>query len=233
MQDAVRVVWARIDAPWSDALAARVAAQVPAAIVARAARYRVARDGQEIVLGRLLLAASLEHAGTDLTLADVALSSQGRPELPHGDCSIAHADGFVVCAWRASGRIGIDVERLRPLDAVDYGAVFSPAERAAIRAAPDPGQAGLRAWIAKEAVAKAAGSGLKAATLPDVAGPRPLAYAGRQWHLRHRDQGGFAIALASDQPLSGAIPLIPMTLGPDGRLQPGDEEAGLDEATWT
>jgi 4'-phosphopantetheinyl transferase len=220
----MRVLWARIDAPWCDALAARAAAQVPAAIVARASRYRAARDGQEIVLGRLLLAANLERAGGALTLADVALTAEGRPVLPQGDCSIAHADGFVVCALCESGRVGIDVERLRPDDVDDYNAVFSPAERALIAASPDPGSALLRAWTLKEAEAKAAGSGLTAA-LPDLAGPRPLAYAGRHWHLRQHDQSGFALGLATDRLPPAVIPLTAMRLGADGLLQAIGDEA--------
>jgi hypothetical protein len=199
-----------------------VAAQVPAAIAARAARYRAHRDGQEILLGRLLLRAALDRAGRDLGLGAVTLSAQGRPELPagYGDVSIAHADGFVVCVWSGEGRIGIDVEPHRTLDPAEYEAVLSPGERGFIAAAPDQSHALLRAWTLKEAIAKAAGPGMSAATLPDLAGPRPVAYDGRHWHLRHLDHAGFALALAFDRPQPGAIPFIGMQLGQDGQMQP-------------
>lgn len=223
------VLWTQIEAPWPAPLAAAVAAQVPAAIVARAARYRLVRDGQEILLGRLLLRAALDRTGRGGSLDQVTITAQGRPELPGaGDFSIAHADGFVACAWCEAGRVGVDVERLYAVDAADYESVFSPAERARIAAAADPSHALLRAWTLKEAITKAAGSGLSAATLPDLAGPPPVAYAGRHWHLRQRDQSGFALGLATDQTDLGAIPLMAMRLGADGRLAP----QGAAE-TWT
>jgi len=86
--------------------------------------------------------------------------------------SLAHVEGTAVAAAAPAGPLGIDVERLRPLPATVVDTAFAPEELTVLQAGP-PDRADewlLRAWCAKEAVAKALGTGF-------VRSPREVAIA--------------------------------------------------------
>jgi 4'-phosphopantetheinyl transferase len=80
--------------------------------------------------------------------------------------NLAHSGDCGACAVALDGELGIDVERVRPLDnaAAIVARYFSPAEQAAwlqLKGAEQPA-AFLRAWTRKEAYLKALGDGLRA-----------------------------------------------------------------------
>lgn len=78
----------------------------------------------------------------------------GRPRVAGAplDLSIAHSGGLVLCALTTHGRVGVDLERRRPLpDAV-----------ASWTLAPEDGRRDLLgAWVVKESSAKLTGEGLR------------------------------------------------------------------------
>lgn len=75
--------------------------------------------------------------------------------------SLSHADGHTVAAAHLTLRVGIDIERLRPLPA-EYARYFlTPEEQNALSGWDDPASATLAAWVVKEAVLKARGRGLR------------------------------------------------------------------------
>lgn len=92
----------------------------------------------------------------------------GRPELAppvRAPLSIngSHTHGMTMCGLARGAVIGVDVEQLRndaPVDVSDQ--FFSPAEHAAIRAAPraEQGARFLTAWTLKESYMKARGLGM-------------------------------------------------------------------------
>jgi 4'-phosphopantetheinyl transferase len=89
----------------------------------------------------------------------------GRPELgTEWNISIAHDDGFAVCAIARTARagfVGVDIERDRPLALHMLRYVLTPAERSRITdAKPAAAPAPLAVWTAKEAVVKAARGGV-------------------------------------------------------------------------
>jgi 4'-phosphopantetheinyl transferase EntD len=105
---------------------------------------------------------------------DVHVNGDGRPH-PRGPwesritgaprLSLAHsADVAVAVAADATTvtAVGIDVERVRPLDDGFETLAFAEEERVTLAAAPAPQRAEwvLRFWCAKEAAAKAAGRGM-------------------------------------------------------------------------
>lgn len=131
--------------------------------------------------------------------------------------SLSHSGGVALLAVAREGRLGVDVERLRPVLDVDEIArrMFSPAECQALAAEPDAERcpAFLRVWTCKEAVVKALGGGLSIAldgfTVCHRAN-QPPALVG--WRLGASSRGtlgllpvppvaGYAIALAADAPV--------------------------------
>jgi 4'-phosphopantetheinyl transferase len=116
---------------------------------------------------REILAAELGLAPAQVRLA---LGPRGRPEVDSAqhpeslDFNLSHSGELALVATARSGRVGIDVERLRrgrdPLRIANR--YFSPPEAAAIAALPEGERASefLRYWTAKEALAKGLGGGL-------------------------------------------------------------------------
>ncbi|MDM4719002.1 4'-phosphopantetheinyl transferase superfamily protein [Micromonospora sp. WMMA1363] len=87
--------------------------------------------------------------------------SAGPVELP---VSVSRTGGLVVVAVRAGGPVGVDVERCRPLPALDLARRwYAPTEAAWLAGRPAAGRNRdfLRLWTAKEAVGKALGVGLR------------------------------------------------------------------------
>jgi 4'-phosphopantetheinyl transferase len=80
--------------------------------------------------------------------------------------NLSHSDGRAIYAVTLGREVGIDIERVRPLD--DHQSIanrfFSSRERVAIRALPETErvQAFFSCWTRKEAYVKAVGDGLHA-----------------------------------------------------------------------
>ncbi len=78
------------------------------------------------------------------------------------DISIAHTGGLVAAAITVNGRIGIDLERLgRDLTDDFSRSVFTPEENELAAQSGDAPTTLLRFWCAKEALAKALGTGIR------------------------------------------------------------------------
>ena len=72
--------------------------------------------------------------------------------------SVSHCDGAVLVA-ASSARIGVDVERLRPLDRFALARMLNPAEIDRVLRSPDPDREFFRYWTLKESYVKALGNG--------------------------------------------------------------------------
>ena len=120
-------------------------------------RYRVGRAAL-----RCLLGAWTERAPTSFVFAT---GPQGKPTLAGGPSfNVSHCEGTLIIGITDHGRLGIDVELLRPVEDVDLLARrnFSADEIAAVLAAPETERqrAFLTIWTRKEALIKALGGGL-------------------------------------------------------------------------
>ncbi len=188
----------------------------------RAARYHfdVHRRAFEACRG-----AVREILGCYLALAPAAVrfqyGPQGKPALLPDDAplvfSVSHSGELGLCAVARGGALGVDLERVRPLD--DALAIaerfFSPAERAALRPLRPPAleTAFFAAWTRKEAFIKALGEGLSYpladfdVTLLPEEPVRLLRVAGDEeaparWRLTALDRApGYAAALAAAEPI--------------------------------
>jgi hypothetical protein len=92
--------------------------------------------------------------------------ASGRPVIDGLAVSLSHARGLVAVAASRGGPVGVDVESRREFE-IDGMARrwFDPTEVTWLYRQPDPLDAFLRLWTAKEAVGKALGRGLRGSGL--------------------------------------------------------------------
>lgn len=191
---------------------------------ARAIRLRVEVDRTRFLLRRQALRAILSaYTGVPPHELVFDVDRFGKPAwaAPLGAAglsfSLSHSGGVALLAVARDGRLGVDIEVLRPLPDVDVIArrMFSPAEYEALAAesAADRCPAFLRVWTCKEAVVKALGGGLSIAldgfAVCHCADQPPFLV---DWRLGALPRGtlsllpvpqvaGYAIALAADAPV--------------------------------
>jgi 4'-phosphopantetheinyl transferase len=134
---------------------------------ARAERFRAERDRDRYVARhaflRRVLSGYLDEAPAAI---EIRVTPAGRPSLDARwqlDISTSHDDGLAVIAVTRGGSVGIDVERVRPMDdALDLAeSHLTTREQAWLAAHPaGPSRAFLELWTRKEAAVKALGTGL-------------------------------------------------------------------------
>ncbi len=132
----------------------------------RAGRFVVPEDGANFVVGRgrmrEVLADYVEQPAADLRFA---YAKHGKPRLvmdgPAPFFNLSHSGNRAVLAVSRSVDVGVDIERIRPVERGLARRFFSAAEVAALEALPsDQWLDGFfRCWTRKEAVLKALGVG--------------------------------------------------------------------------
>jgi 4'-phosphopantetheinyl transferase len=149
----------------------------------------VEEDDQRSAAHDLLLALATSLRGEGPVLRHDA---SGRPVVDGLEVSLSHARGLVAVAASRVGPIGVDVESRREFE-IDGMARrwFDPAEVTWLYRQPDPLDAFLRLWTAKEAVGKALGRGLRGSGLRRL---MPL---------------DTMLPTATDSPFVGAVPSEP------------------------
>lgn len=173
----------------------------------RAARYRAGTVRNQFIGSRGLLRRLLGgYLGTAPHAVPITYILNGKPVLAGSELhfNVTHTDGLALLAI-ARRRVGVDVEKLRPMPDADglVGRFFSPREQAAYRAAPRDRrtQAFFRGWVCKEAVIKAAGASVQYLDGFDVEldpGKPPAVLA-----VRHPTLAGEGWAVADWQPAAG------------------------------
>ena len=134
---------------------------------ARAARFHFKSDARRWRTGRSLLRRTLgAYLQADPAALELRMGPFGKPLLPDSPLrfNASHSGPLLLLAFAWDQEVGVDVELLRsdfvPEDLAAQ--VFSPREQAALGPVPlgDRHAAFLSLWTAKEAYAKAVGSGL-------------------------------------------------------------------------
>jgi 4'-phosphopantetheinyl transferase len=132
----------------------------------RANRFRFERDAVCFVLTRAhlrrILASTLGVAAAAIQFRHEAA---GKPRLM-GDggpwFNVSHSGAFALLAIAAGRRVGVDVERIRPMPGRHLGLYLSADEVRDLERLPEPERqpAFFRCWTRKEAYLKARGDGL-------------------------------------------------------------------------
>ena len=132
---------------------------------ARAERYRMPITRRRFVAARGILRELLgAHPGIPPAQVRFVHNAWGKPEMAGGPhFNLAHSGDLALYAI-AEREVGIDVERIRPLENLEGLAkrFFSPAESEALQRLPPTLRlkAFLTTWVRKEAYVKARGEGL-------------------------------------------------------------------------
>jgi len=136
----------------------------------RASRFMFARDAQRFRAAHVVLRRLLHQHGGLPACTEFAISAHGKPRLARAagcDFNLSHSGSKALVGISTWGRVGVDIELLRPIDDVWLLAeqTLSVGECNALRCAPHAEQtrAFLRGWTRKEACLKAVGSGLNIA----------------------------------------------------------------------
>ncbi len=125
-------------------------------------------DTERFVVGRGKMREILAiYTGTPADSLSFSYGPQRKPDLPGGPAfNLSHSDGWAALVvapdTTESVQLGIDIEAERAVEDGVAAQYFSTSEYAALSALPDRDWMGgfFRCWTRKEAVIKAAGSGL-------------------------------------------------------------------------
>jgi 4'-phosphopantetheinyl transferase len=127
-------------------------------------QYQKNDDRLRLLAGKLLLLDAIKKLGYPLSIIEnYAPDTMGKPQLPGFlPFNITHSGHVVACAiLEGDGLIGIDCEKVRPIEVTKFTKQFSPPEMQWILAAPNPQIRFFDAWTMKEAVMKADGRGMR------------------------------------------------------------------------
>jgi 4'-phosphopantetheinyl transferase len=136
--------------------------KMPEPVRTRISRYRRWEDRQAGLFGKLLLAEGLRRCGYPSDhLRNLVWDASGRPFIGCGmDFNISHSGAYVVCALCPAGRVGIDIEEIRPIDISDFIAQMTRNQWESLMASKNRLEAFFSLWTQKEAVIKADGRGI-------------------------------------------------------------------------
>jgi 4'-phosphopantetheinyl transferase len=132
----------------------------------RAARFYFPRDRDRFTVGRARLRQLLgRYLGKDPAALEFRYGHAGKPELAGTGLpfNVSHSDSLALIGIGGPGRLGVDIERIRPRTEPDsFGSFFAPAEEAALLRLPREmrERAFFACWTRKEAYIKGRGDGL-------------------------------------------------------------------------
>ena len=183
----------------------------------RAARLRTTELRLRFVVGHGALRSILAwYIGIKPQAIRLDVAESGKPFVADGAIcfNLAHSEDLAVCAIASEGRLGVDVERIRPVPDADAIAhrYFAPSEALEYAATSHDKRTAtfFSIWTRKEALVKAAGGGQEmpldsfgVEIAPSIETPRVSIDPARgQWHLHSFEPAaGYAGAVASDRPV--------------------------------
>ena len=147
--------------------------------------------------GYALLQKALQKLGFEKqTLADIIFHPHKKPFFQEGpDFNISHSHDRVVCAVSAGAQIGVDMEKEVSLDSYQLKKYFNEEE---LHYIDKDKERFYEVWTRKEAILKAANSGLMEARKIRFYGTHAV-FAQVKWHLYTFNWDDYRIAIASSR----------------------------------
>lgn len=181
--------------------------RIPTSLHVRANRYKSVLSTYNFVVARLLLKHGLKDFGLDTDLEKIVLRKNGKPRLTNVFFNISHSFHEVCCALSLEGEIGIDIEKINPIQFDDFSAMFSTKEWNSIKNAKNPLREFYWFWTRKESIIKASGLSLK--HFNKIEGDISLQdfiLKRKRWFLKELDiKEEFAATVCTEKKLEGVI----------------------------
>jgi 4'-phosphopantetheinyl transferase len=134
---------------------------LPIAIQENILKYSRWQDAHASLFGKLLLSHGLKELGLDFSLNNLKYTNYKRPYIEGNvDFNISHSGDHVLCAFSTKSKIGIDLEKIKPISISDFENQFQDEEWDHIMTSENKYLWFYYYWTAKEAVIKADGRGL-------------------------------------------------------------------------
>ncbi len=163
------------------------------------ARFRTTEDRAAKHISLLLRSFLFPHCSR----SSLRHTNAGRPYFPRQrEFNLSHSGCYVIGAVASSGRVGIDIEKVAPIEFADFTEEFTEEELESFAIASDPLRAFFRLWTVKEAVLKADGRGLNASLRSMTVGRTTATIDRQAWnHRAIRVDDDFACHVATEHPL--------------------------------
>ena len=166
---------------------------IPESIRTAIQRYRRWEDRQATLFGKLLLQHALRRRVEDqesLCLEQIEYSETGKPFIPSGAAfNISHSGGLVALAIVDAGTVGIDVEKIRPIQIEEFSRYLPEVSELGACDTSESLNRFYACWTQKEAVLKAEGSGLLAPLDKVHLQDDNAFFQEHVWHLQKIDCG--------------------------------------------
>jgi len=168
----LQVYFAENDKEWSKDKLDEMMLPLPYDMRNKILAYKGWKERQSRILGKRMLIRLLETFELSMTLGDLKYTEFDKPFLTHApspkergettnfDFSIAHSGDMVICAGIMNAQIGVDIEKILPIELMDYEDHLTASEWELIQYSSDTQKAFYEIWTKKEALMKAIGRGV-------------------------------------------------------------------------
>jgi 4'-phosphopantetheinyl transferase len=174
---------------------------LPEAIQEKINRYKRWQDRQAALFGKLLLLECLKkYDYPSDCLNNILFDRNGRLYLDHNiDFNISHSGEYVICSIIDKGRVGVDIERIKPIELSGFEQHMTSEQWNNIKKDANGYNKFYEYWTIKESVLKADGRGLSFPLLEiDIDGKRAKLF-GNTWFLREINiDSGYSCHLATN-----------------------------------
>lgn len=158
----ISVLYTQVGEKLSEHIMNLYLAKMPDTVRSRISRYRRWEDQQAGICGKLLVAEGLRrHGYPPEYLHHLAWDVRERPFLDGKiDFNISHSGEYVVSALTSKGKVGIDIEKIEPVNIDNFRTQMTCRQWQAIMESENRLGAFFDLWTQKEAVAKVDGRGI-------------------------------------------------------------------------
>lgn len=207
----VNIFYSQFSEPFSSQKWTHYFHQMPLDIQERVLRYRRGENKYQLLLGRLLLKTGMAELGfSDFDLNAVFYNENNCPVWkPQVRFNISHSGNVVACAFSENLAIGLDIEKIKPIDLKDFEHILNEGDYQTLALAKDVAAAFFKIWTIKEAVTKALGKGLAIDVQQIFIKEDYAFFEGQKWYFQSFERWeGFAAHLVANQPVVGEVKLF-------------------------
>jgi 4'-phosphopantetheinyl transferase len=163
--------------------------QLPKNIQQKISNFRRWQDQHAALFSKLLLQHALSQAGYNSDcLNQLKYDLYNRPSIDNKiDFNISHSGEYVVCAISDQGRLGIDIELIKPINISDFNNYMTTEQYLSITRSKQSYKKFYELWTTKEAVIKADGRGLSIPLLDIKLDSNKASLYEKQWFISKID----------------------------------------------